>query len=124
LTDSDLVLWNPKPVFIRKLFSHCRRNRTAVELARAYMHYSWYSFEVLEGLWNVASEGLKARDYDGIQPFLILLQHMIEAHGSTSPQYRTVTESIMRNVFEAIIKPKRQYWQFMEKMTDFVIKIG
>jgi hypothetical protein len=73
LTENDLVLWNPKAVFIRKLFAHCRRNKTAVELSRAYMHFSWVSFDVITTIWEVVSEGIKEKDFDGIQPFLIML---------------------------------------------------
>ena len=48
-------------------------------LAKAYVMYSFYDLARAQKLIEIVKVGIQENDHEKIRPFLILLQHMMEA---------------------------------------------
>lgn len=79
LSSENLVLFTPDTTFIVSLFEAARKARSAVALSQCYVHYSFYTQQNAEKLFQVVMTGLDMYDFDKIRPFLILFQHMLES---------------------------------------------
>lgn len=118
------MLFDPSPQFIVKLFVSAIKPRAAVALSKAYVHFNYYDGAGAQKLYKIVQTGLEEYDYDKIKPFLILLQHMLEAAQSGSPLYSQAVGPYLENFFTGVIGDNKCYFQWMEVVTDWVIKVA
>ena len=73
-------------------------------------------------MWETVQLGLKKYDWNKIRPFLMLFQHMLEARDS--PAAKQLMGQWLEELFTTVIRSHVNFYQWMEALIDFVIKVG
>lgn len=123
LAGNDTVLFMPTADFIAKVFYSCTKARAAVKITEAYMHWCYHDSNNANRLWETVEYGLKQYDSDRLRPYLVLFQHMLEAQATSLP-YQELAESWLHELFTEIMPEHRGFFQWMETVIDWVIKVA
>jgi hypothetical protein len=88
-------------------------------VSKAYCHYAHFDAENINELFHTVNAGLFEQDFDGIRPFLCLLQEMLDNNHNNFVSRRD--EWLTR--FLDIVKNNQGYFKWMETIFEFISKI-
>lgn len=89
-------------------------------LMQAYCHYACQEAEHVEELMRTVEYGLKENDYEGLRPFLYLLETMLSTNHEAFTAKRAAW---LERLLHVIKKDGLGYYKWMETLYEFIFKI-
>ena len=115
--ESDIFI--PEAKFLKKFIAEGRRNRSMLAVARAHCHYAVQDADQVAELFKTVQAGLQDQDYDGLRPFLCLLEVLLE----TNHEHFASRRATWLSLFIESVKGNAGYYRCMETLFEFIFKI-